>query len=530
MPSDTTMPSETTMEQVWIADFGSQYTQLIARKVRECGVRSTIMTVPQVVARLQTDTPKAIILSGGPRSVQHAQEDNGALFANPETPILGICYGMQVIADYFGGTVAKGEQGEYGKATVTIARRSHALPRVSTSFQVWMSHGDHVIAVPDGFDTVLTSADGGIAGMYARKRPIVGLQFHPEVQHTEYGNQIVAHFLFSIAGLHRDWDDTHIYATCEQEIIRVTQGRRVAVLCAFSGGVDSLVAATICQRVPNIDLYCFFINNGLLRPQDERHIREIQARSRLSITVVDARDRFLSRLEQISDPERKRKIIGTTFIEVFEQQSVAFAKRRRIDFSCLLQGTIYPDVIESSSPHGAQGGSVTIKSHHNVGGLPDRMKLALLEPLRFLFKDEVRLLGTTLGLPAPWLNRHPFPGPGLAVRILEPLNPTNITQIRHADQILFEELQAFDCYDKTWQAFPVLLPVYTVGIKGDARVYEKVVCLRLVDSSDGMTACFTRLNWDFFDTVASRITNEVSGITRVVYDITSKPPATIEWE
>lgn len=514
------------MRAVWIIDFGSQYTQLITRKMRELGFASEIITVETALARLNTEKPRALVLSGGPQSVFEDTTNYGPLFADQTLPILGVCYGMQILGQFFDGKVEKGLLGEYGPAEIhgVDGFRIQGCPE---KINVWMSHSDHVSKLPVGFKKIFMSENGLLAGMQHTSRPIVGLQFHPEVQHTAHGSDILGYFLNDVARLSKDWSGQTMLKGCLEEVGTV-KGQKV--LCAFSGGVDSLVAAMLTHQVIGKDLYCFFVDNGLLRPQDLHHIKVLKEKTPLNIEVIDAKDEFLGNLAGVKDPEEKRKIIGRTFIDVFDRKVTQFAQSKGIHFDHLLQGTLYPDVIESLSPHKKDGKSVTIKSHHNVGGLPERMKLKLLEPLRWLFKDEVRALGAELGLVHDWVWRHPFPGPGIGVRVLGELNVPSITKVQHSDQILFEELKAHDLYASTWQAFTVLLPVKTVGVKGDGRVYEEVISLRMVNSQDGMTATVTELPWSFLNKVSARICNEVKGVTRVVYDLTSKPPGTIEWE
>ena len=514
------------MKNIWIVDFGSQYTQLITRKSRELGYSSEIMTVDDCYERLdQNERPMAVILSGGPNSIFEDDTDYSKIF-NLKLPVLGICYGMQLIAHYFDGTVERGVQGEYGHAKVH-AEGSFSIPGVSSSINAWMSHFDHVTKIPTGFETILKSDNGLIAGIENKNDKIMALQFHPEVQHTEHGKEILSHFFKDIAKLDENWSDEIMLENCLKEVSEVKGSK---VLCAFSGGVDSLVAATIAHQVLGDDLYCFFVDNGLLRPQDYDHIKALQKETALNIEVVDAKELFYSKLAGVPEPEKKRKAIGVTFIEVFEKKVHEFENDHNIKFEYLLQGTLYPDVIESISPHKKGGKSVTIKSHHNVGGLPERMKLKLLEPLKFLFKDEVRALGEAVNLKYDWVHRHPFPGPGIGVRVLGEVFPDSVRKVQESDQILFEELKSQNLYQACWQAFTVLLPVKTVGVKGDARAYEEVICIRIVNSTDGMTATWTDLPFEFLAKASSRITNEVAGITRVVYDITSKPPGTIEWE
>jgi GMP synthase (glutamine-hydrolysing) len=511
---------------IWIVDFGSQYTQLITRKFRELGYTSEIITVEDGIERLKTSKPKAIVLSGGPQSVFEDKTDYSPFFADKNLPVLGVCYGMQILGQFFGGVVEKGVQGEYGLAKLHVAKgfSIQGLPEVS---DVWMSHSDHVSQIPKDFKLIFESENGLVAGIKHDSNPILGLQFHPEVHHTVHGKEVLGYFLTEVAKLKPDWSSKTMLETSLEEVAKVKGSK---VLCAFSGGVDSLVAATLVQRVIGDDLYCFFVNNGLLRPQDMHTIKMLQEKTSLNIEVIDASEYFLEALKDDKDPEHKRKTIGRSFIEIFEKKVHEFEASHGIKFEYLLQGTLYPDVIESISPHKKGGKSVTIKSHHNVGGLPERMHLKLLEPLRFLFKDEVRAMGLELGLEHSWVFRHPFPGPGIGVRVLGQLSRDSIRKVQESDQILYEELKAHNLYDSTWQAFTVLLPVKTVGVKGDGRVYEEVIALRMVNSQDGMTASVTELPWSFLNRVSSRVCNEVKGVTRVVYDITSKPPGTIEWE
>lgn len=514
------------MSDVWIVDFGSQYTQLITRKSRELGYSSVIVTYDLVVEKLKNnEKPLAFILSGGPQSVFEDDSDYSVIF-DTKLPVLGICYGMQIISQYFGGVVERGEKGEYGHATVH-AENGFSFKNIQSSINVWMSHFDHVAKAPESFKIILKSNNGLLAGIENSDDKIMALQFHPEVNHTEFGKEILNHFFEDIAQVKPNWSDDVMLEQCKAEVEEVKGSK---VLCAFSGGVDSLVAATIAHEVLGDDLYCFFVDNGLLRPQDYHHIETLKKETPLNIEVIDAKELFLTKLEGEPEPEKKRKIIGTTFIEVFEEKVHSFESEHKIKFDYLLQGTLYPDVIESISPHKKGGKSVTIKSHHNVGGLPERMKLKLLEPLKFLFKDEVRQLGEAVHLKHDWVYRHPFPGPGIGVRVLGEIFRDSVRMVQESDQILFEELKSQNLYEACWQAFTVLLPVKTVGVKGDARAYEEVICVRIVNSTDGMTATWTDLPHEFLSKVSNRITNEVKGITRVVYDITSKPPGTIEWE
>lgn len=510
---------------VWIIDFGSQYTQLITRRFRELGVTSEIMTLDEGLERFEISKPRALVLSGGPQSVFEDTHDYSS-FLDSDIPILGICYGMQILGQYFGGKVEKGIIGEYGHAKIHLCN-GFAVEGVEGETNVWMSHSDHVTILPKDFSLIFESRNKLMAGIKHNSKPILGLQFHPEVDHSVKGKEILEYFLRDIAQIENDWTGESILEDCLRQVEKVKGSK---VLCGFSGGVDSLVAAYLSQKVLGDDLHCFFVDHGLLRPQDLQHIEVLKAKTNLNIEILDVREEFLARLQGVSDPEAKRKIIGTLFIDVFERKLNEYQENHNINFEYLLQGTLYPDVIESSSPHKKGGKSVTIKSHHNVGGLPERMKLKLLEPLRFLFKDDVRAMGLEMGLEHDWVFRHPFPGPGIGVRVLGELNAESIRKVQESDQILFEELKTHNLYDSTWQAFTVLLPINTVGVKGDGRVYEQVIALRMVNSKDGMTASVTEFPWSFLNHVSSRICNEVKGITRVVYDLTSKPPGTIEWE
>jgi GMP synthase (glutamine-hydrolysing) len=513
--------------KIWIVDFGSQYTQLITRKTRELGFSSEIITLDECRERfLKASLPACLVLSGGPHSIFEDKNDYSFLFKEKSLPILGICYGMQLLGKYFGGVVEKGLIGEYGHADIHFSS-SFSIPHCPSTISVWMSHSDHVSVTPPQFDVVMKSANDLVAAIKHQTEPIMGLQFHPEVEHSKLGKMILDYFYREVAGLKSDWNAEEML---DEALNLVKKIGNKKVLCAFSGGVDSLVAATLAQSVLGKNLHCFFVDNGLLRLQDHHHIKILQEHTDLNIEIIDAKSEFYEALKGVDEPEKKRKIIGSKFIEIFETKVKEYQEKYHIHFEYLLQGTLYPDVIESISPHIAGGKSVTIKSHHNVGGLPERMNLKLLEPLRFLFKDEVREMGLSLGLKREWVFRHPFPGPGLGVRILGAVDSESIRMVQESDQILFEELNSAKLYHSTWQAFTVFLPVKTVGVKGDGRAYENVICLRMVNSSDGMTANWSHFPHEFLEAVSGRITNEVKGITRVVYDITSKPPGTIEWE
>ncbi len=516
-----------TKRQIWIIDFGSQYTQLITRKSRELGYSSEIITVKEGLERFKKGKkPLALILSGGPASIFEDENNYAPFFEDESLPILGICYGMQLIGQFFKGLVEKGVVGEYGQGDIEV-KAGQEFGDFGPKERVWMSHSDHISRVPEKFELVMSSNNGLVAGIKHEVRPLLAIQFHPEVEHTPNGKSLLSYFFEKMAKLEKDWSPSAMLEEAKDYIKKKKTG---PILCAFSGGVDSLVAATLVALDHSEDLYCFFVDHGLNRPQDFIHLKNLQEKTALNIEILEMKDLFMEKLRGLSDPEEKRKVIGHTFIDVFEEKMKEYQSKHDIHFTHLLQGTLYPDVIESLSPHDKDGKSMTIKSHHNVGGLPERMKLELMEPLRYLFKDEVRLLGEQMGLPHAWVSRHPFPGPGIGIRVLGSLNEQRISVVQQSDQILFEELHRNELYLKTWQAFTVLLPVKTVGVKGDGRAYEEVLCLRLVDSTDGMTATWSPMPYEFLDLVSRRITNEVKGVTRVVYDITSKPPGTIEWE
>jgi GMP synthase (glutamine-hydrolysing) len=509
-------------DSVLILDFGSQYTQLIARCVRSLQVYCEIHPYRINLEKIKELQPKALILSGSPFS--HYQE--GAPQPDPAIwslgiPILGICYGMQLVADHFGGKIERHDKREYGHAQLEIKTPCRLLEGLSDSEQVWMSHGDSVSVLPEGFVTLASTANAPHAAIAHSTLPVFGLQFHPEVVHTPCGRQILANFALKIAGCKPDWTPESFVQSAIRTIRASVGGQKV--ILGLSGGVDSSVAAMLLYEAIGDQLIPIFVDNGLLRYHEAERVREsFAAVPGLKINFVDASDLFLQKLAGVADPEAKRRIIGATFIEVFESEA-----RKLSEVGFLAQGTLYPDVIESVS---LRGPSATIKSHHNVGGLPEKMKLRLIEPLRELFKDEVREVGRQLGLPATLIGRHPFPGPGLAVRIIGAVDAQKIRCLQLVDEIFISELRKWNLYDKTWQAFAVLLPVQSVGVMGDERTYDNVCALRAVNSLDGMTADWTQLPLDFLKHVSNRIINEVQGINRVVYDISSKPPATIEWE
>ena len=509
-----------THQTVIVLDFGSQYTQLIARRLRELAVYSEIVPHSMPAAEIAKRHPKGIILSGGPRSVSEpgAPRVDTAIF-DLGVPVLGICYGMQLLTHVLGGTVEPAHQREYGHAVVSPLSNCRLFEGLPASIRVWASHGDFVAAAPPGFELTATSANAPVAGMQNVGRQIFGILFHPEVVHTEHGADILRNFAFKVCGCLGDWT---MSGFVDESVARIRaavgDGR---VLCGLSGGVDSTVAAMLIHKAIGPRLTCVFVDNGLLRMNEAQQVRARFERL-LKLEFVDATEIFLSRLEGVSDPETKRKIIGGTFIDVFEQRATELGQ-----FDYLAQGTLYPDVIESVS---VKGPSATIKSHHNVGGLPERMRFKLIEPLRELFKDEVREVGAVLGLEDEFVWRQPFPGPGLAVRVLGALTREKLELCRRADAIIAEEVRAAGWYRRLWQSFAVLLPVQSVGVMGDERTYEFTVAIRAVESRDGMTADWARLPHDLLATMSSRIVNEVRGINRVVLDISSKPPATIEWE
>jgi GMP synthase (glutamine-hydrolysing) len=515
----------TPRELVAILDFGSQTTQLIARRVREAGVYCEIHPYKVGLDALRALAPRAVLLSGGPASVY----GEGAPHVSREVlelgvPVLGICYGQQLLAHLLGGRVEKGSEGEYGPAEVTVGATTGVLGAFAPGdkLDVWMSHGDRLVELPPGFAALASTKTTPFAVIGDAERKIYGLQFHPEVAHTRRGREILASFLFGVAGLSATWTPASFV---EQAVaaVRAKVGPEARAVLGLSGGVDSSVAAVLCQRALGDRLTCIFVDNGLLRADEGTKVVDMFTRNlELKVVHVDASTRFLDALKGVTDPEKKRKIIGRVFIEVFEDEA------KKVDGAkFLVQGTLYPDVIESVS---FKGPSAVIKSHHNVGGLPERMNLGLVEPLRELFKDEVRAAGAAMGVPREVLTRQPFPGPGLAVRCLGDLTAERLAVLRAADAIFEHEIREAGLYEKIWQSFCVLLPVRTVGVMGDERTYDEVIALRAVESTDGMTADWSRLPYELVARVSSRIINEVRGVNRVVLDVSSKPPATIEWE
>lgn len=510
------------MNKVLILDFGSQYTQLIARRIREMQVYCEIWPCFSDFKKICNFDPKAVILSGGPASVRK----KGSPTIDPKifemgVPVLGICYGMQLMTKIFKGKIISAKAREYGPALLSIKEKNEILSDVVGASTVWMSHGDSIQTLPPDFSLVAETTNGIPAVMANSAKKLYALQFHPEVHHTDCGKQILKNFLFKISGLSSDWN-MRDFITHECEKIRETVGKDHVIL-GLSGGVDSSVAAVLIHQAIGKQLTCIFINNGLLRLNEEKRVQKlVRDNFHIKLVYVDASKDFLKALKGVKDPEKKRKIIGRVFVEVFDRQ----AKKIK-NATYLAQGTLYPDVIESVS---FKGPSAVIKSHHNVGGLPKKMGLKLLEPLRELFKDEVRELGRQLGMPEEVIQRHPFPGPGLGIRILGDITKERLDLVRKANHIVMHEIKEAGFYDKVWQAFAVLLPVKSVGVMGDERTYENTCAVRAVDSVDGMTAHWVDLPHELLSKISNRIINEVRGINRVVYDISSKPPATIEWE
>jgi len=506
---------------ILVLDFGSQYTQLIARKLRESGVYCEIVPYNETIEDIKKRNPKGIILSGGPASVyaKDSYHPDAAVYGLG-LPLLGICYGMQLLTQHFGGSVIPAIHQEYGKAELKFESDHKIFKDTKCGQIVWMSHGDKVETLPHGFEKIGYSENSPYAAIADEKRNIVAFQFHPEVFHSEQGSKLLKNFAKYMCGCESTWN---MGSFAKEQIAKIREkvGDK-KVLCGVSGGVDSSVVATLLAEAIGDKLVSVFVDNGLLRANEREQVEAMFKKRGVPLITVDASDIFLSRLKGVSDPEKKRKIIGETFIEVFDTEA---KKHDGIQF--LAQGTLYTDVIESVS---VKGPSKTIKSHHNVGGLPDWMTFELIEPLREIFKDEVRILGAELGLPKEMLGRHPFPGPGLAIRIMGEVTKEDLILLRAADVIMLEELRATGYYDKTWQAFTVLLNVKSVGVMGDNRTYDNTICVRIVDATDGMTATFAHIPHTILENISRRIINEVNGINRVVYDISSKPPATIEWE
>jgi GMP synthase (glutamine-hydrolysing) len=511
-------------EEIVILDFGSQYTQVIARRIRECNVYSTILRFDTPAAQIALRRPKGLILSGGPSSVYapDAPLPDKAIF-ELGVPILGICFGIQLLAQFLGGKVEPGQKREYGKGALRVTDADCLLFKgVPENLQVWNSHGDKLTALPRGFKSVAVTDNSHYAAIEDRARRFYGLQFHPEVVHTPRGREIISNFVHKVCGCGKDWTMRNYIDQAVEEIRKQVGSERV--ILGLSGGVDSSVAAALLHKAIGDQLTCIFVNNGLLRAREAEVVQEVFGRHfRVKLQYEDVAPLFLTRLKGITDPERKRKIIGRTFIEVFQE-----ATKRAGAARFLAQGTLYPDVIESV-PIGGNPAAL-IKSHHNVGGLPKKMKFQLVEPLKCLFKDEVRQLGLELGLPKEIVYRQPFPGPGLAVRILGEVSPSRLKILRNADAIVVEQMKSSDWYYKVWQSFAVLLPIRSVGVMGDERTYAYTIVLRIVDSQDGMTADWVKLPYDLLEGISTRIINEVKGVNRVCLDISSKPPATIEWE
>lgn len=515
---------------ILILDFGSQYTQLIARKIREskvyCEIHPFYENIEKVISQKENINLKGVIFSGGPASVlgkdsPSLSEENLNFIKKNKIPVLGLCYGFHLIAKYFGGVIHKARHREYGHTLINVLKKSVLFNGINKELKVWMSHGDSIYYLPENFIITSKSKNGIISSFENKNLGLYGLQFHPEVHHTDFGKEILNNFIFKICNVKNPFEAKSFIDSKVKEIKEKVGNSKV--ICALSGGVDSSVAAMLIKKAVGKNLICIHIDNGLMRKNESENVIKLFRKNfRFNLKFVDASDIFLSRLKNVIDPEKKRKIIGKTFIEIFEKEANKIKGAKY-----LVQGTLYPDVIESVS---FKGPSVTIKSHHNVGGLPKEMKLKLIEPLRELFKDEVRTIGKKLGLPEYFIHRHPFPGPGLAVRIISDVTKEKTLILKEVDDIFIQGLIQFNLYDKIWQAFAVLLPVQSVGVMGDERSYENVIALRAVTSVDGMTADFYQFEKEFLTYISNKIINSVKGVNRVVYDISSKPPATIEWE
>lgn len=507
-------------ENIIVLDFGAQYSQLIARRIRECHVYCEILSYNTPIKKIMAKKPKGIIFSGGPSSVYETDAPicDKEIF-NLNIPILGICYGMQTMAQSLGGQVSPGETSEYGRTSITFNETSPLFQDIHNNINVWMSHGDYVSNLPSGFEGIISTDTIPYGAIQNLEKKFFGVQFHPEVEHTDMGTQMIKNFVINICGCSGNWT-SESYVDMSIANIKSTVGD-AHVICGLSGGVDSSVAATLIHKAIGDQLTCIFVDHGLLRLNEPEDVKKIFADTKgMKIIFVDARERFLEALKGVSDPERKRKIIGAEFISVFNEEASKIPNAR-----FLAQGTIYPDIVESGNKH-----SATIKSHHNVGGLPEYMKLKLLEPLKYLFKDEVRIVGEILGLPHDMVWRHPFPGPGLGVRCIGKITEDRLETLRLADNIYISEIKAAGLYNKIWQAFAILLPVKSVGVKGDFRTYEETCVLRAVNSSDAMTADWSVIPNEILAKISNRILNEVRGVNRVLYDISTKPPSTIEWE